>query len=66
MLEILERMENGQGRDGDIEALLGLADSMTGSTFCPMGDAAASPIRSGIGHFREEYEHHIQHKKCMV
>jgi len=66
MLDILERMEHGLGRAGDIETLQGLADNVFGNTLCPMGDAAVNPIRSGIEHFREEYEHHIWHKKCMV
>ncbi len=66
MREILERMEQGQGRHGDIETLQGLADSVFGTCLCPMGDAAVNPIRSGIAHFREEYEYHIAHGKCMV
>ena len=66
MKEILERLEQGQGRDGDIETLQGLADSILGTTLCPMGDAAVNPIRSGIAHFREEYEYHISHKQCLV
>lgn len=66
MLEILERLEHGQGRAGDTEALLGLADNVFGTTLCPMGDAAVNPILSGIEHFRDEYEYHIWNKKCMV
>jgi len=66
MLAILERMEHGLGREGDIEQLLSLCDGIAGHTFCPMGDAAVAPIRGGIAHFREEYEYHIKHKRCMV
>ena len=66
MLEILERMEGGQGRDDDVETLLVLAKSITGNTFCPLGDAAAIPIRSNIERFREEFDYHVQHKSCMV
>jgi NADH-quinone oxidoreductase subunit F len=66
MLDILERLEHGLGRAGDVETLEGLADGIFGSTLCPMGDAAVNPIRSGLEHFREEYEYHIWHKKCMA
>jgi NADH-quinone oxidoreductase subunit F len=66
MYEILNRMENGEGRDGDIESLEQIASTTIGNTFCPMGDAAVNPILSGIKNFRGEYEYHISHKKCMV
>ena len=66
LLTILGRMENGLGREGDIEQILGICDGVVGNTFCPMGDAAAAPIRGGIERFREEYEYHIEHKQCMV
>ena len=66
MLRILGRMEDGQGREGDVEQLLSLCDGIAGNTFCPMGDAAVAPVRGGITKFRDEYDYHIQHRRCMV
>ena len=66
IFEILSRMENGAGRPGDIELLLELAEGIDGHTFCPMGSALVNPVRSAIKHFREEFEHHLTHKTCLV
>jgi len=64
MLEILQRVEQGEGVSGDVERLEEIAQGMQGLTFCPMGDAAISPVLSSIKLFRDEYEHHITHKRC--
>lgn len=66
LLEILTRVEYGQGQEGDIELLLSLCEGIVGRTFCPMGDAAVNPTLSTIKHFRDEYEYHIKHKRCPV
>ncbi len=66
MLNILEGIEAGEGQNGDIELLLDICKNMLGNTFCPMGDAAISPVASSIEHFREEYEYHIRERKCLV
>jgi NADH-quinone oxidoreductase subunit F len=66
MLEILQRVEDGEGQAGDVERLQGIAEGMLGLTFCPMGDAAVSPVLSSVKLFRGEYEHHIEHKSCAV
>lgn len=66
MLDILERLEHGKGKPGDVERLEHVAQGMRGITFCPMGDAAANPILSGLKLFRDEYEYHIAHKRCAV
>jgi NADH-quinone oxidoreductase subunit F len=63
---ILERIENGRGRQEDIDLLLDICSNIAGKTVCPMGDAAVVPIMSTIEKFREEYEYHIENKKCMV
>jgi NADH-quinone oxidoreductase subunit F len=62
----LERIEGGEGREGDIDTLLGICQGMLGNTFCPLGDAATNPITSSIKHFGEEYEYHINEMRCMV
>lgn len=64
MLEILERIVNGNGRDGDIELLLELADTIKSTALCGLGKSAASPVISTIKNFRSEYEAHIYDKKC--
>jgi NADH-quinone oxidoreductase subunit F len=66
MYQILDRIENGQGRKGDIELLLDICDNIEGQTVCPLGDAAAMPIRAFADRFRDEFEHHIEHKGCLV
>jgi NADH-quinone oxidoreductase subunit F len=63
---ILERIENGFGRKGDIELLQDVAHSMAGKTFCPLGDGAANVVLSFIRQFHDEFEHHIEKKECMV
>ena len=64
MLEILERIVNGNGRDGDIELLLELADTISSTALCGLGKSAAMPVVSTIKNFRNEYEAHIYDKKC--
>ena len=64
MLEILERIVAGEGRDGDIELLLELADTISHTALCGLGKSAANPVVSTIKNFREEYEAHIFEKRC--
>jgi NADH-quinone oxidoreductase subunit F len=66
MLDILERVEGGKGRVGDISRLEELANGIRGRTFCPMGDAAVSPVLSGLKLFRDEYDYHVKHKRCAA
>jgi NADH-quinone oxidoreductase subunit F len=62
---MVERIENGQGRESDLAQLNRVADGIQGRTICALGDAAAMPVRAMIKHFRHEFEHHIKHKACM-
>jgi NADH-quinone oxidoreductase subunit F len=66
MLDILERVEGGKGKVDDTARLEELANGIRGRTFCPMGDAAVSPVLSGLKLFRDEYDYHIKHKRCAV
>lgn len=66
MLKILDRIENGQGETEDLDLLLDICDNIEGNTICPLGDAAIPAVRSTLRNFRDEYEHHIVHKKCMT
>ncbi|WRS28204.1 NADH-quinone oxidoreductase subunit NuoF [Oscillospiraceae bacterium MB08-C2-2] len=64
MLEILERIVEGKGEDGDIELLLELADTISATALCGLGKTAAFPVVSTIKSFRSEYEAHIYDKHC--
>ena len=64
MLEILERIVAGKGREGDIDLLLELADTVTNTALCGLGKTAAGPVVSTIKYFRDEYEAHIREKRC--
>ena len=59
MLEILERIVDGKGREGDIDLLQELADTVQNTALCGLGKSAPNPILSTIAHFREEYQAHI-------
>lgn len=64
MLEILERIVAGEGRDGDIELLQELGEMISDMALCGLGKTAAGPVLSTIKYFRNEYEAHIYDKKC--
>jgi NADH-quinone oxidoreductase subunit F len=64
--KILERIESGFGREGDIELLSDVAGVMFGRTFCPLGDGAAGVVQAMIKHFRNEFEEHIKDRKCKL
>ena len=66
MAEILERLERGEGRETDIDLLADVADNILGKSFCALGDAAAMPVQGALKHFRDEFEHHVKHKRCLV
>jgi NADH-quinone oxidoreductase subunit F len=63
---MVHRIEHGKGEPDDLEALGSISDNIAGRTICALGDAAALPVKSFSRHFRSEFEHHIQHKKCQV
>ena len=64
MLEILERIVDGNGRDGDIELLEELSDTISHTALCGLGKSAPNPVVSTIKNFRSEYEAHIYDHKC--
>lgn len=63
---VAHRIEHGEGKPGDVDNLLRVAKNIEGRTICAFGEAAAWPVIGFIKHFREEFEYHIEHKKCMV
>lgn len=56
MRQIMHRLEAGKGQEGDIELLYEIANNIAGRSFCALGDAASTPVKSGIDNFREEFE----------
>lgn len=56
MKQIMHRLEAGKGQEGDVDLLYDIAGNIAGRSFCALGDAAATPVRSGIDKFREEFE----------
>lgn len=66
MLEILERITRGEGKDGDIELLEELAYKIKDGSMCGLGQTAPNPVLTTIKYFRNEYEDHIYNKKCTA
>jgi NADH-quinone oxidoreductase subunit F len=64
MLEILTRISQGQGKEGDIELLEELAVKIKEGSLCGLGQTAPNPVLTTIRYFRDEYEKHIYDKKC--
>ena len=62
--EILERIVKGQGKEGDIELLEELCTSIKDGALCGLGQTAPNPVLTTIRYFRNEYEAHINEKKC--
>jgi len=66
MLEILTRITEGRGKEGDIEKLQRLGNMIKKSSLCGLGQSAPNPVLSTIKNFREEYEEHINDNKCRA
>ena len=64
MLEILTRICNGKGKDGDIELLEEMAPYVKDSSLCGLGQTAPNPVLTTIRYFRDEYEAHIYKDTC--
>jgi len=64
MLEILTRITEGHGEEGDIEKLEELAYQIKDNSLCGLGQTAPNPVLTTIKYFRDEYEAHIRDKKC--
>lgn len=64
MLEILDRITKGKGREGDVELLMELGETIKATAMCGLGQSAPNPVLSTIRYFRHEYDAHIRDKKC--
>ena len=66
LAKVMHRIEHGQGVQEDLDLLNDVAHRIGGRTICALGDAAAMPVMSFLKHYRDEFQYHIDHKKCMV
>jgi len=66
LYRMIDRIEHGKGRPEDLDLLNEVADNIQGRTICALGDAAAMPVRAFIKHYRDEFQYHIDHKRCVV
>jgi NADH-quinone oxidoreductase subunit F len=66
MYRVIHRIETGQGRQQDLDLLDDVAAKIQGRTICALGDAAAMPVAGMLRHFRDEFQYHIDHGKCLV
>lgn len=64
MLEILTRITEGKGKEGDIELLEDICETLSWGALCGLGSSAPNPVLSTLKHFKHEYEAHIKDKKC--
>ncbi|MCU0265908.1 MAG: NADH-quinone oxidoreductase subunit NuoF [Actinomycetia bacterium] len=64
LVQVLDRLERGEGTEADLDTLLDLSDNILGRAFCALGDGATSPITSSIQYFREEYLAHLEGRGC--
>ncbi len=64
MLEILERITAGEGREGDVERLESMALNIKRTSLCGLGQTAPNPVLTTIRYFRDEYEAHVREKRC--
>jgi Na+-translocating ferredoxin:NAD+ oxidoreductase RNF subunit RnfB len=66
MLTLLTDISEGRGKEGDIELLEEISETLIGSALCALGKSAPNPVLSTIKHFRSEYEAHIRDKLCIA
>jgi NADH-quinone oxidoreductase subunit F len=64
--QMIRKVEAGQGKSADLDKIEEVCGNILGRTICPLGDAAVMPIQSSLRLYRDEWEYHIAHKKCMV
>ncbi|HVV68717.1 MAG TPA: NADH-quinone oxidoreductase subunit NuoF [Gammaproteobacteria bacterium] len=66
IMRMVERIERGEGVPGDVQKLEQVAKNIEGRTICAFGDAAAWPVAGFLKYFADEFEYHINHKRCLV
>ena len=66
LYRVVHRIEHGKGRQEDIDLLNSVTTNIMGRTICALGDAASMPVQSFLKHFGDEFQYHIDNKKCLV
>ncbi len=64
LLRILDRITKGQGREGDLEQLKTLSETIIEGSLCGLGKTAPNPVLTSLRYFRDEYEAHVLEKRC--
>jgi NADH-quinone oxidoreductase subunit F len=64
LVQVLRRLQDGEGTEADLDLLLDLSDNIFGRSFCALGDGATSPIVSSVKYFRDEYIAHLEQAGC--
>ena len=64
VVQLLERLERGEGNEADLDKLLDICDNITGRAFCALGDSIQAPVASSIKYFRDEYIEHQRLGGC--
>jgi len=64
LLDILERITKGEGREGDLDVLLSLSGDIKAGSLCGLGKTASNPVLTSLQYFRDEYEAHVNEKRC--
>ncbi len=62
---VIHRIEHGEGKAEELDMLVDISNKIDGRCICALGDAAAMPVVSFIKHFRNEFQHHIEHRACL-
>ncbi|WP_205754919.1 NADH-quinone oxidoreductase subunit NuoF [Azoarcus sp. DD4] len=66
LYRVVHRIENGLGRQDDLDLLNSVTGNIMGRTICALGDAASMPVQSFVKHFGSEFAYHIENKQCLV
>ena len=64
LVRLIERLERGQGTDGDIDKVLDICDNIVGRAFCALGDSVGPPLTSAVKYFRDEFLRHQKEGGC--
>jgi NADH-quinone oxidoreductase subunit F len=64
VVQLLDRLEHGQGSEADLDKLLDICENITGRAFCALGDSIQAPVGSSIRYFRDEYLEHLRTGGC--
>ncbi len=65
LARMIHRIEHGEGKAEELDLLVDISNKIEGRCICALGDAAAMPVVSFIKHFRDEFQHHIEHRACL-